>query len=75
MVATGENDRPDVPVQVYDSGTLPLKKPFLVSKSDAISDELDENVGTITNYEDAEIDDGFEEDDLDIDNEPHQDEL
>lgn len=48
QVPTNDRDRPLQNIEIYDSGTLPLKQPFLVAKSDAVYNELDaSNVGTI----------------------------
>ncbi|XP_003384871.1 PREDICTED: peptidyl-prolyl cis-trans isomerase 6-like [Amphimedon queenslandica] len=48
-VPTDKHDRPLQRIQIYDSGILPLTKPFLVAKSNAVFNELDHSlVGPIS---------------------------
>ena len=48
-VPTDKHDRPLQKIEIYDSGVLPLTKPFLVAKSNAIPNELDVSlVGAIS---------------------------
>ena len=62
QVETSKKDRPLVPVEIYDSGTLPLTKPYLVATSDAVNDELEGYIGVITNLSDDEFEDEMEDD-------------
>ncbi len=67
-VQTGKDDRPLDLVQIYDSGTLPLRKPYLVAMADAVEDELENNIGDIADENEEEFEDDKEqyEDDADI---------
>ena len=63
-VQTDENDRPLQRVEIFDSGILPLKKTYLVSKSESVIDELDDSIGTMPNFPYSDV---GEEGDYDYD--------
>ena len=60
-VQTGKDDRPLDRVEIYDSGTLPLRKPYLVAMADAVEDELENNIGDIADEIDEDYEDGEEQ--------------
>lgn len=60
QVQTNENDKPIIPVEIFDSGTLPLKKPYLVALSDATTELDDTTLGTIAEYHDDDLHDDEE---------------
>ena len=72
-VQTDENDRPLQTVEIFNSGILPLKKPYLVSKSESVIDELDDSISTMPNYQhgDDEEDDDYDDYDDDDDDDGH----
>ena len=63
-VQTDANDRPLQKVEIFESGILPVKKPYLVSKSESVIDELDDSISTMANYQ---YSDDEEEGDYDYD--------